>query len=146
MNYNKFETQRYRKSGNGLSSENMRWIYALRCRTLPLKCNAPSQHTDNLCLAPGCLGEDRNEHVYSCQYLSEGNQITENNHKFDDIFSKDVKKQLLVLNIFRKQYEKRREFISSNVRGYPEAPQDSMFSGSREIRSTKRKRNKNKLR
>ena len=92
--HSKFETQVYFKSGYGISSEDMRWIYALRCRTLPLKCNAPSQHTDSLCLAQGCLAEDRNEHVYRCKFLADKNQLTQSEPEYDEIFSNYFQKQL----------------------------------------------------
>ena len=105
----------------------MRWIYSLRCRTLPLKCNAPSQFSDRQCLAPGCQGEDRNEHIYKCQFLAEKGQLAENIIEFAEIFSSDVKKQQLVVNLFRKQYDKRHEFLSSHTREDPEAPQDISY-------------------
>ena len=99
--YAKLETQKYLKAGNGLSPDNMRWIYALRCRSLPLKCNAPSQHSNIMCLAPGCAGEDREVHVYSCQLLSNKNELTQNNLEFSKIFSSGVSDQLLVMNVFK---------------------------------------------
>ena len=68
-------------------------------------------NVDRLCLAPGCMGEDQNEHIFSCQFLAVKNQKTRKDIKFDDIFSNDVNKQVIVMNVFRKQYEKRREFL-----------------------------------
>ena len=77
LSYNTLKMQTYFKSKNCLSADSMRKIYALRTRSLPLKCNAPSKYTDRLCLAPGCLEEDQEEHVYECAYLSEEKQVVQ---------------------------------------------------------------------
>ena len=139
LNYDKLEMQSFFHSKHGLSADSMRKIYSLRTRSLPLKCNAPSQYTDRLCLAPDCLEEDQEEHLYRCKFLSEGEHLVQSNIKYEDIFSCDVNKQDIVKNMFFVKYLKRAQYLPSHQHGGPEAPQGKQPSGSRE---TRRKRNK----
>ena len=116
----------------------MKRIFALRTRALPLKCNAPSKHSDNFCLVPECLGEDRETHIYDCQFLKNENDITQNNNEYNDIFSCDVSKQVKVMHRFFDKYQKRNLFLSSHQRG-PGAPQENQSFGSRKTRIAKKK-------
>ena len=144
LSYDKLELQPYFSSKYGLSADSMRKIYALRTRSLPLKCNAPAQYADRLCLAPGCLEEDQEEHVYRCSYLSEGEQlIQQSNIKYEDIFSCDVKKQETVKEMFFVNYMKHTKYLPSHKKGGPEAPQGSRPSGSRETRRNMNKTHTN---
>ena len=130
LSYNSLSIQSYFKSKNALSADSMRKIYALRTRSLPLKCNAPSQYSDKLCLVPDCLEEDREEYVFSCVYLSEGGEVLQTNIKYEDIFAINVQNQEIVKDIFFLRYTKRSKYLPS-MEG-PEAPQDNQPSGSRE--------------
>ena len=92
----------------------MKRIFALRTRALPLKSNAPSKHSDILCLVPECLGEDREIHIYSCQFLQNKNDITQTNNDYNDIFSCDITKQVKVMHRFFDKYQRRNKFLPSH--------------------------------
>ena len=110
----------------------------LRARALPLKCNAPSQYKDRLCLAKDCGGEDSEIHLYSCEFMTSGNEVTTTNDCFENIFSDNVTKQRAVMTRFFERY-KRNQLLSSSQKDGPEAPQGLNPSGSRETKNTKNK-------
>ena len=132
IHYSKLEIKTYFKSGSGLSSHDMHRIYSLRARSLPLKCNTPSQHSDTLCLARDCGGEDREFHIYGCELLTDGNEVTQNDTKYEDIFENNINKQKHIMTRFFERYERRSKLLPSN--DGPVAPQGVKLSGSRGTR------------
>ena len=139
LSYSKLGTQPYFKSGNGLSPEDMRRIYALRTRALPLKCNSPSQYSDRLCLVNECTGEDREIHIYSCEFLTDGNEVTICNTSYEDIYKNNVLNQKTIMERFFERFQRRKKLQPSHCRDGPEAPQGSKPSGSRGVREEKNK-------
>ena len=123
LNYSKLETQKYLKSGNGLSVHLMRSILQTRIRDLSLKCNFRNAYQDTKCLVPECIGEDETKHVFECQFLGGGNEIIQNHLPFEDLYGCDVKKQINVMNILKARLQHRSKYLApENKRRGPGGP------------------------
>ena len=132
--YNELKTQIYLKSGHGLSADKVKRIYALRTRALPLKCNSPSQYSDRLCLHKDCSDEDNEPHIYMCQFLTDGNEVTGTNSDFNQIYSNNIETQIRIMERFFERYNRRNNLSPSHQRDGPMAPPGVKPSGSRETR------------
>ena len=132
--YNELKAQSYLKSGHGLSAQKMKMIYALRTRALPLKCNSPSQHKDRFCLHKDCLEEDREGHVYFCQFLTNGNEVTQKSSEYNEIYANNVETQIRIIDRFSEMYWRRNSLLPSQHREGPVAPLGAKPSGSLETR------------
>ena len=97
--YSKLETQSYLKPGNNLTLTDMRNIFMIRMRNLPLKCNYPSMYPDRKCLAPDCSDSDSQIHIWTCKYLETKTSICVNDVNYTDIFKNDVNKQFHVMQV-----------------------------------------------
>ena len=119
--FSTFQTQNYLNPGNGLTIEEMRRIYHLRCRQVFLKCNFPSFFGDKKCVAPH-QAFDRQKHVFYCSFFSSKNEIASPNIKYDDIFASNVKNQIEVMRIFYERLERRKGYLSPSNNGAPVDP------------------------
>ena len=143
LNYPQLKLQSYLKSNSNLTSETMKRIMKIRLRDIPVKCNFPGAFSDNKCVAaPLCDKSESNEHLFSCEYLAAGNEMTENNIKYEHIFSDNVQVQEQIANIMFSRLEKRNRLINPSGKG----PADPRRRGlpSLGIKKTRRQQNKTK--
>ena len=114
IKYCKLETQTYFLPGNNLSVDCMRQIYCIRMRNLQLKCNYPSQYNDTKCIIPSCISDDSQQHLFLSSYFDKnGRNLVNKDLKYEDIFTNNVSKQLIVKNIMMTRYNYRTEILSS---------------------------------
>ena len=153
INYYKFETQNYLKSGHGLSVQTMRKIYHTRCRETFLKCNFPSSFSDKNCVSLCNLGQDSEMHIYSCKYFSTENEILFQTIPFEEIFGNNVQSQIIIVNILYTRLGIRKTFLpSASPAGAPHDPREGRARAQPRlgIREAKRKyiklKHKNKTR
>ena len=119
LQYTGLETQAYLHPDSGLSIENMRKIYHIRCREPQLKCNYPSAYKDRNCPYEGCVSEDTQYHLFTSSCFSDENQIMNINMRYEDIFGCDVESQYNVMKIFFSKLENRRKLLILSNRGLP---------------------------
>ena len=122
ISYSLLETQPYLMSESGVSIENMRRIYHVRCREIPLKTNFLSAFEDDSCLFPLCTDKDSQNHIFASNCFSSNNQIIQTNVRYSDIFGFDVELQVNNVNILFSRLEKRKQFITLSGRGFPMDP------------------------
>ena len=128
----KLNMQSYLQPGNNLSVSDMRTIFMMRMRNLNLKCNYPSMYDNRKCIAPQCMDEDSQFHIYSCKYLDEHNSITMPNNSYYDIFTNNVERQYQVMQIMIQHYITREKMLSSQAsRDDPADPEIGNISGIR---------------
>ena len=122
IQYNQLKLQNYLKSGNNLSVEQMRIIFMIRSRNLPVKRNFSKQFPDTKCVIPQCQGQDSQIHLFYCECIDNTNIIsTLHTSEYSDIFSENIIKQTLSMQILMKKYEGRQKFLSPHPRqGDPE--------------------------
>ena len=113
IHYQKFEIQKYLTSESQLSLTNMRRIFQLRTRNLPMKRNFPNKHTDLSCVVPECDKEDSQAELFKCPYLEPKNAIGQIGVTYEDLFSNSVEKQVLVTRIIYEKYKSREKYVSS---------------------------------
>ena len=113
IEYTQLKTQNYLQPDSQLLLYNMRNIFMIRLRNLPIKCNFPSMYKDRKCISPRCSDEESQIHIYSCKYLEDTNMICDTNTKYSDVFSSDVQKQYKVMQIMRQHYINRQKILSS---------------------------------
>ena len=118
--YHSLEMQPYFLPQNRLSIRQMQQIFQLRSRNLPLKANFPNQFNDKRCVIPECSDQDSQKDLFHCKYLDPKNILMERSIEYEDLFSNDVKKQVLVMNILYKKYNSRLEYMASRA----ETPRD----------------------
>ena len=142
--YNTLETQKYLKGEYNVTKDLQRRIMHLRIRDVPVKTNYPKAFKDRKCSASDlCLSEESQSHIFSCDFLSTGNQIVYDDIKFEQIFSDCVKTQETITEIFFHKFQKLKEIISSrDTRGGPNDPRKSnqkltLGSGRQDKRNTK---------
>ena len=143
--YTTLETQKYLSSDSGLSLDNMRRIYHVRCRELPLKNNFPSAFKDESCLLPSCTFKDSQEHIFSsgCFSTDSEREILNLNLKYKDIFSSDVHLQVIITNIMYSKLEKRKKIITLG-KGFPLDPSRVPKLGIQKAKMKMRMQSKNK--
>ena len=142
--YQSFETQKYLKGESKLSKESQRKILHIRIRDVFVKSNFPMAFSDTLCSAPiSCKNEKTQSHVYSCIFLSQKNQISSSDIKFEQIFGDCTTQQEIVSEIFFQRFNKLKEYFASRNQnaGRPGDPRISL--GIKEARHRK-KTNKHK--
>ena len=111
--YHSLEMQPYFQPQNRLSIRQMQQIFQLRSRNLPIKANFPNQFNDKRCVIPECSGQDSQRDLFNCKYLDPNNILMERSIEYEDLFSNDVKKQVLVMNILYQKYNSRLEYMAS---------------------------------
>ena len=150
LNYTKLETQSYLNPGSGISVDSMRKIYHIRCREVFVKCNFPSAFSDKKCLAPH-VEIDEQSHVYSCSFFTYPNEIISASISYEDIFGRNVEKQIEVMNIFYSRLEVRKSYLLPQQSGVRAPADPSRVPGLRQAQplgikeaKLKKKLNKNK--
>ena len=90
----------------------MRRIYQTKCRELDVKANYPSAYSDNKCPASGCKSEDNQKHLFESACFTNDHMITNNETKYEDVFSSNIEEQIRVTDILFLKLEARRRVIS----------------------------------
>ena len=113
--YERLETQNYLMPGSELSQDDSKQIYLLRTNNFMVKCNFPGMYKDKKCISELCSEEDSTRHIFYCKYLENKNEqcISIENISYEDIYSKNTHKQLIVKNIFMKKFNTRNKIFSS---------------------------------
>ena len=141
--YCKLETQSYLSSESGLSIENMRRIYQIRCRELPVKKNYPHAFKDVSCLHPDCGESDSQIHIFSSNCFAGQNVLVQENVNYSDIFGNDPKEQVKIANIMFSKLQNRMKFITLSDGGFPMDPSSKKMpklGNKKAKRKNKRKR------
>ena len=140
--YSCLELQPYLRAKSNLSLETMKRILKIRLRDIPLKRNFPNLYEDKKCLAaPVCVGEDSNQHVFSCLFLEEKNQISTNDIEYKQIFGDNIMKQEKVANIMFVKLQIRSKLLPSPTRGSHDPRNRRLgIRGTRKITKTVAKR------
>ena len=114
IHYENFKTQKYLTSGSGLSTIDLKQIYAIRSRATMCKSNFPSMFRNISCPREGCIENDTQYHLfYSNCFQKHSQNVIPSDIKYEDIFSNDVNKQLIVKQIFYQKYNDRDKYLSS---------------------------------
>ena len=140
IHYTRFEMQNYLKAENNVSKELQQKIIKLRLRDVYLKANFPMRFKDKKCSASElCSFEESQKHIFSCIFLSPGNQLSQENVEYENIFGRCIKSQEITTEIFFQRYQKLKELVSSRVgNGRPHDPSSiSIRLGIREARRKK---------
>ena len=115
--YNSFELQSYLKPSSGLTIEEMKKIMKIRIRDVDLKCNFPNFYKDKKCIAaPLCPMEDSNSHIFSCNFIGSGKELSKPDLRYDKIFSDSVSDQVSIARIFFAKLEERRSLLPTSFR------------------------------
>ena len=106
--FEKFEIQDYLLPDINISNEDRKFLISLQCRMIEIKSNFPSKYKDLTCEA-GCEENEKMNHIMRCNILQD--KYSENNEVFENIYTCDIKKQLIVMNMFKNNLNKRRKII-----------------------------------
>ena len=108
IQYNKHTIQEYLKD-NRISNQLKKFIFALRARMLDVGQNYPNKYQTKHC--PVCRDEksmDTQEHILVCAELNHNKkQVTQALPKYEDLFGKDVPKQIAVAKIIFENFKVR---------------------------------------
>ena len=143
--YTRLETQSYFLSTNKLSIDEMRGIYQIRCRELPLKTNFPFMFgNDKKCLLPLCKEDDTQMHIFDSLCFSKNTEIVDINLRYSDIFENDVKSQLTIMRILFQKLEVRKQYTALYDKELPSDPRLHLGikKAKQTLKSIKRKRSK----
>ena len=114
IDYLSFETQNYFLGKYKLSKETQIKIMHIRIRDVSVKANFPSAFNDKVCSASElCFNEETQKHVYSCEFLSPKNQISDKNIKFEQIFGNCTTEQEIIAEIFFQRFTRLKECFTS---------------------------------
>ena len=90
-----------------------------------------------------CKKEDSQPELLQCPYLEPKQPIiSQNNLKYEDLFSNSIEKQVLITGIMFEKYESRTRYIASTE----EAPDGSRSSLGSRVQPNKRHTNQQSLR
>ena len=120
--YRELKTQPYLLSPSGLSAEEMRRIYHIRTRELPLKANYPAANKDRDCLFPGCTSEDSQMHLYQSSCFSDKTTVQCREVAYKDIFGSNIRKQIIVMQLIFSKLQERAKYLPQSNRGLPADP------------------------
>ena len=142
--YKELNIQPYLTPEYNLTTEDMKNILKIRLRDIPLKCNFPGAFSDRKCIAaPLCTGEDSNEHLFACEFMSDENEPCGQTSKYESIFRDKVQEQANISRIMFSRLERRNHFIKQQEMVPADPRKSSVTSlGIREARQRKRKNNK----
>ena len=119
IEYNSLSMQQYLRPGTILNST-AKYHFKARSSMLDLRGNFKNNFkNDNFC--QGCLNRSEPEtqmHTYYCNSLS-SSEIQTSNVQYDDLFSQDSEKQLIVSQSLKKRIEKRNQLIKSREETNP---------------------------
>ena len=106
LKYEQLEIQGYFNSSNlNISVNEKKWLFKYRVEDIDLSSNSRWRNKDTF--SKNCLTIEMNQsHLLSCQYLLEKNEITEEIPLYEDIFQKDISKQLTVCRLLKKNFAK----------------------------------------
>ena len=86
----------------------------IRIRDVSIKANFPTAFSDKVCSASElCYFEETQKHVYSCEFLSPKNQISDKNIKFEQIFGNSTAEQDIIAEIFFQRFKRLKECVTS---------------------------------
>ena len=115
IEYSEFKTQKYLLPGTKMSTESIRWIFAIRSRDLPIRGNFPGAQSDNKCAIEQCPEQMESQyHLFVCPFLSSNNEIVSSDISYNDIFKNNVEKQHGVMKIMQSRYNRRRELMTAS--------------------------------
>ena len=118
ITYRKFQTQKYLKSCL-FSNDEVSMLFTLRTKYMNCKMNFKYQYKEDELLCPLCANhQDTQENFLVCEKLKESfqsNEICLQEVKYDDIFSKDLKKQKCITNVYMKLVELREKLLDTNM-------------------------------
>ena len=115
IHYENFEMQNYFKSDSGISSMEAKRIFCLRSHSLDLAENFSQKYTSKECIKKCTNGQDSQKHLYKCPNLQKENMLSVNNGvAYEEIYGKNVHKQLFVSRLIFYAYEKRCHTMSSS--------------------------------
>ena len=106
--FEKFEIQDYLLPDINISNEDRKFLISLQCRMIEIKSNFPSKYKDLTCEA-GCGENETMNHIMRCNILQD--KYSENNEVFENIYTCDINKKLIIMNIFKNNLNKRRKTI-----------------------------------
>ena len=108
IQYDSHKMQDYLKDRT-ISNQLKRFIFALRARMIDIGQNYPNKYQTKHC--PVCRDEksrDTQDHILVCTELNlNKNQLTQALPKYEDLFGKDVKKQIAVAKIIFEKFKVR---------------------------------------
>ena len=115
IEYTEHKMQEYLQPGNCLSTDSMRWIFAIRSRDLSLRGNFPGAQKENKCVIEQCPEMLETQfHLFVYPFLSSCNEIVSCDISYNDIFMNNVEKQHEVMKIMRSRYERRRRLMTAS--------------------------------
>lgn len=144
--YRELKTQPYLLSPSGLSAEEMRRIYHIRTRELPLKANYPAANKDRDCLFPGCTSEDSQMHLYQSSCFSDKTTVQCREVAYKDIFGSNIRKQIIVMQLIFSKLQERAKYLPQSNRGLPADPRQKTNFVTLGIQKAKLKHKKNIMR
>ena len=110
------EIRSYLKTGQ-VSIQEAKFMFTLRTRMLDIKVNYRGKYKDTIC--PCCnVGEDTQEHLLTCIALEADTEIAAALPKYEDLFGKDIVKQVEVSRIIKQKYLKRNKLVKVEERNY----------------------------
>ena len=114
--YNELKSQSYLKPGSGLSQDDIKQIYSIRTQNVVTKANFPGMFNNDKCVSDNCSEKDSSRHIFYCKFLEDPSAklVMNKSLKYEDIFSNDIQKQMIIKSIFMKKYKQRQRIISSS--------------------------------
>lgn len=109
--YEKFEMQKYLKS-DALSNYEAKFAFHSRCRMLQVRTNYSQSYKEHFC--PICQNKnfkDTQSHLLHCEQLKSVNIVVSDLPEYDQLFSNDVKKQVVIVKLLKKCYDKRVKLV-----------------------------------
>ena len=109
--YDKFEMQKYLKS-DALSNYEAKFAFQSRCRMLQVRTNYSQSYKEHFC--PICQNKnskDTQSHLLHCEHLKSLNIVVADLPEYDQLFSNDVKKQVVIVKLLKKFYDKRVKIV-----------------------------------
>ena len=91
--------------------QDMKFLFSLRSRMVPVKCNYKGEFKDyncDLCKLKGTKTYDTQEHLMRCTELSTGKEIIKTCIQYSDIFKTNVSNQFNITHILRNKYQRRK--------------------------------------
>ena len=110
IEYSNYEMQNYLNSDIFTNYE-AKFTFHARCRMLKTKQNFSQRYKSHFC--PVCKNEnlkDDQPHLLHCNKLVSDSIITANLPEYEDLFSNEVKKQVVIVKLLKENFEKRRNF------------------------------------
>ena len=110
--YESLGSQNYLKSVSNLSKRLMQQIFMIRSRNLSVWCNFPKKNTTLQCCATLCQSQETQNHLYSCKYLEPVNMLTDTKTEYHNVFTNNVRKQVLVTRVLLQKFASRQKLLS----------------------------------